>query len=244
MSNESLGLRLPGQGRARLARRLGTVFLLAPLVVVGACDRGAVEARRRIAPEYDKETGKLRLLKFDSNGNGIVDTWSYMEGARVVRIEIDKDEDGKIDRWEYYTPEQKLEKIGLSREKDGREDEWMYNRPDGSVERIEISTRRDGKVTRVERYEHDAMISAEEDTDGDGAFDKWETYDGDRLVSVAFDTQRRGTPDRRLIYDANGAARLEVASTDGTFTAVNPRAPAARQPSTPSKSGSGSRNPR
>src|SRR5436190_14785296 len=137
----------------------------------GACGSASDETKKRIEPVYDKKTGRLTLLKYDSNANGTVDTWSYMEGARVVRIEIDKDEDGKIDRWEYYTPEQKLEKIGLSREKDGREDEWMYSRPDGSVERIEISTRRDGKVTRIERYEHDAMISAEEDTDGDGAFD-------------------------------------------------------------------------
>ena len=27
------------------------------------------------------------LLKYDSNGNGKVDTWSYMDGARIVRIE-------------------------------------------------------------------------------------------------------------------------------------------------------------
>ena len=33
-----------------------------------------------------------------------------MDGARIVRVEIDKDEDGKIDRWEYYGPDQKIEK--------------------------------------------------------------------------------------------------------------------------------------
>ena len=67
-----------------------------------------------IEPVYDKLTGKLRLLKYDSNGDGKVDTWSYMDGTRVVRIEIDMDEDGKIDRWEYYDADQKLEKTGTS----------------------------------------------------------------------------------------------------------------------------------
>jgi hypothetical protein len=52
--------------------------------------------------EYDPQTGKLRLLKYDSDGNGKVDTVSYMDGSRVVKIEIDKDEDGKVDRWDYY----------------------------------------------------------------------------------------------------------------------------------------------
>ena len=52
-----------------------------------------------------------------------------MDGARVVRIEIDKDEDGKIDRWEYYGPDQKLEKVGFSRANDGKEDAWSYSDP-------------------------------------------------------------------------------------------------------------------
>ena len=63
-------------------------------LVVASCNRTATEARKRISPEYDKTTGKLRLLKYDSNGDGIVDTWSYMEGARVVRVEIDQDQGG------------------------------------------------------------------------------------------------------------------------------------------------------
>jgi len=187
--------------------------------VHGACDSGEAEARKRITPEYDKSTGRLTLLKYDSNGNGVVDTWSYMDGARVVRIEIDKDEDGKIDRWEYYGPDQKLQKVGESRLNDGKEDAWTYMRPDGSIDRVEISTRRDGRVTRVEHYQQGALASAEEDSDGDGRMDKWETYEGTRLASVAFDTHHRGTPDRRLLYGADGSVRVEVDEKgDGHFS--------------------------
>jgi len=201
------------------------LFLVIALVSSVGCGQDASEARKRISPEYDKKTGKLHLLKYDSNGNGVVDTWSYMDGARVVRIEIDKDEDGKIDRWEYYGPDQKLEKIGFSREMDGKEDAWSYTAPDGSIERIEISTRRDGKISRVEHYQHNTLGSAEEDSDGDGKFDKWETYDGPRLASVAFDTQHRGTADRRLVYGPGGTARLEVdMKGDGQFVTTEPTA--------------------
>jgi hypothetical protein len=235
--------RRPARWRPRLPRALAGLAAAAAVAALStACDRRALEARKRIAPEYDPQTGRLTLLKYDSNGNGRVDTWSYMDGARVVRVEIDEDEDGTIDRWEYYTADQKIEKIGRSRAKDGKPDQWIYQRPDGSVERIEISTRRDGRVTRVERYEHDTMVSAEEDSDGDGLVDKWETYDGPRLASVAFDTQHLGRPERRLTYAANGAVTLEVAAPDGAFRSV--RTPPSPDPRRGANAGAPPANPR
>ena len=188
------------------------LVFLALVLFVSACAEpgGDQAAKKRMSPEYDKATGKLKLLKYDSDGNGKDDTFSYMDGARVIRIEIDKDEDGKIDRWEYYDANQKLAKIGTSRAQDGKEDSWAYLAADGTIDRIDVSTRHDGKVTRVEHYQKDALVAAEEDDDGDGRMDKWETYEGARLASVAFDTTHRGTPDRRLIYAADGTARLEV----------------------------------
>ena len=192
------------------------VLLVGALLSAG-CQRRA--GAKRIEPVYDPKTGKLQLLKYDSNGNGAIDTWSYMDGARAVRIDIDSDEDGKIDRWEYYGANQQIEKIGFSRAKDGKEDAWSYPGSAGSIERVEISTRRDGKIARVEHFQADRVVAAEEDSDGDGRIDKWETYEGDRLASVAFDTQHRGTADRRLIYGADGSARLEVdLAGDGHFT--------------------------
>ena len=122
-----------------------TIILLFALIM-GAC-RGPSETSRKIEPVYDKITGSLRILKFDSDGDGKIDTVSYMDGGRVVGIEIDKDEDGKVDRWEYYGPDQKLEKVGFSRGNDGVEDAWSYAGADGSIARIDVSTRRDSKRT-------------------------------------------------------------------------------------------------
>jgi hypothetical protein len=175
-----------------------------------------------IEPIYSKLTGKLELLKYDSNGNGKIDTWSYMDGTRVLRIEIDKDEDGKMERWEYYDLNQKLQKTGTSRQNDGKEDAWLYPGSDGAVARMDVSTKRDGKVTRTEYYENNVLVRAEEDSDEDGKLDKWETYEGGRLTSVAFDTVHRGTPDRRLIYGSDGSATLEVdAAGNGHFAPIN-----------------------
>jgi hypothetical protein len=187
-------------------------ILLIALLVGAACSNHPES--KDIQPVYDS-TGRLQLLKYDSDHDGVPDTFSYMDGARIVRIESDKDEDGKIDRWEHYDANQKLVKVGFSRANDGKEDAWSYSRPDGSTERIEISTRGDGKVTRTEYYEADAIVRAEEDTDADGAIDKWETYDHGRLASVAFDTAHRARPDRRLLYAPDGSATVET-DPDGT----------------------------
>ena len=140
----------------------------------GACRDGRANAA--VQANYD-DTGSLRMLTFDSNGNGKPDTWSHMDGSRIARIEIDADEDGAIDRWEYYDSNQQLEKVGTAR-------------------------RPDGKVARSEFYEGGVLTRAEEDTDGNGIVDKWETYANGVMASVAFDTEGAGHPNRRIQYEA------------------------------------------
>jgi antitoxin component YwqK of YwqJK toxin-antitoxin module len=210
-----------------MARTPISAVILATIVAVAlpACSSKPDKAaeKNRFNPVYDKTTGKLTMLKFDSKKDGKIDTWSYMDGTRIVRIEIDRDGDGKVDRWEYYGADQKVEKIGLSRANDGLVDAWAYAAPDGSVAKMEISTNRDGKVTRTEYYEGGVISRVEEDTKGTGRIDKWETYRNGSLSMVAFDDQQRGTPTRRLVYLGNGKVLAEVdPKGDGNFV----RAPA------------------
>jgi hypothetical protein len=186
-------------------------MLMTLLVALIALAFGCAQAPdSRIQAVYDEETGRLGHLAYDSNGNGVPDSWSYMDGARLLRAELDQDEDGRIDRWEYYGPDRQLEKVGLSRANDGAVDSWVYEGADGAIARIEISTARDGLVNRTEYYEGDAIVRAEEDTNRNGAIDKWETFAGGILTSVAFDTEGAGTPTRRLVYGPDGSLdRLE-----------------------------------
>ena len=187
------------------------IFLASGLILPSCGGSQVPKADASIQPVYDPATGRLQQLRLDSDKNGTVDTVSYMDGTRLIRIEVDKDEDGRVERWEYYGPERRLERVGFSRANDGKEDAWSFSGPDGSVVRVDISTERDGRVTRTEHYQNGVLTHAEDDDDRDGRPDRWETYDGGRLSSVAFDTTHRGTPDRRLVYGSDGAA---------TFTSV------------------------
>jgi hypothetical protein len=188
------------------------LLALAVTAQFSAACRGVdnASANGYIQAKYD-DNGRLKQLFYDRHKNGRVDTVAFMDGARFVRIEIDSDEDGLVDRWEYYGADQKLEKVGISKANDGQPDTWVYRDVKDNVSKIEISTRRDGKVSRTEYYENNSLARAEEDSDGDGKVDRWESYVGGVLRAVAFDTTGGGRPDRRLVYGANGTLeRLEL----------------------------------
>ena len=126
------------------------IVLLAGTLAIAACRSRETS---HIEPVYDPQTGKLQLLKSDSNGDGKIDTWSHMDGTRILRIELDTDGDGTVDRWEYYDAAQHLEKVGMSRANDGHEDAWSYvgaRRLDRTDRRFD-ETRRQDQSRRVLR---------------------------------------------------------------------------------------------
>jgi len=207
---------------------LATLLFLS-IVCVAACADGGDGDPRRVEPIYDVGTGKLQLLKYDSDGNGKTDIWCHMDGTRVVRIEVDENDDGKIDRWQYYDRDQRIEKVGSSTRMDGKEDIWAHHALDGTVTRIDSSLHQAGKVSRIEYFEKRTLTRAEEDTDGDGRMDKWETYEAAKLTAVAFDTAHRGVPDRRIVYDDNSNGRVEVdMQGTGRFAPIPDATPAGR----------------
>jgi hypothetical protein len=190
-------------------------------VVALCCAASCSDAEQRRLKQttqatYDTKTGRLAELTYDANKNGRIDTWTDMDGSRPIRSRIDRDEDGKIDRWEYYDREGKLIKVGTSRSDNGKPDAWAFSGPDGRIERVEISSTGDeSRIDRRERYERSGadgagtLASVEEDTNGDGKPDKWETYSSGVLRTVAYDEHGDGKPDRRLTYQAGALILIE-----------------------------------
>lgn len=166
----------------------------------GCTAPSATEATGAVEAKYNEKTGKLAELTMNAKKDGKPDVFSYMDGSKFVRIEIDNDENGSIDRWEYYGADQKLEKVGVSRSNDGIVDSWLFEGADGRPAKVEISTKRDGRANRTEFFAKGDRTRAEEDTDADGRVDKWETYEGGSLAVVSFDMTKSGKPTVTIDY--------------------------------------------
>ena len=52
-------------------------------------------------PVYNKTDGKLEQVLSDSDGDGKIETRAFMDGRKLLRIEIDRNADDRADRWEY-----------------------------------------------------------------------------------------------------------------------------------------------
>ena len=75
-----------------------------------------------------------------------------MNGTHPVRTRIDRNEDGKIDRWEYYDDAGDLVKVGLSRATTGKPDTWVFAGADGknAPDRDLVA----GDEKKIDRWEH------------------------------------------------------------------------------------------
>jgi hypothetical protein len=207
------------------------VVLASAFLVTPSCSRPEPPkydvGNAQVQGHYDKTTGKLTSITYDSNRNGKIDTWSYMDGARVVRIEIDKDEDGRIDRWEYYTPDQKLEKVGYSRANNGKPDAWAYQGPDGQIARIELAaiptsdigprTSDDAaKPATTPDTQHPGGTAGLQ-TGGKAPIVRTEFYEGGNLARAEEDTNGDGRIDKWETY-RDGAVASVAFDTTGRGT--------------------------
>jgi len=214
-------LRERDKPRARVIRSAALpVVAIATLVMASCSDPERERLKATTKPTYDAATGKLTELTFDANKNGKIDTWTEMDGNRPVRSRLDQDEDGRMDRWEYYDAAGKLNRVGFSRKGDDKPDAWAYPDGAGRITRIEASSAGDEK--RIDRWElygegpagSDGMgplAQVIQDSNADGKRDKWERYEKGLLVSAEFDENGDEQPDRRLTYRDAALVSIETA---------------------------------
>src|SRR5688572_7999420 len=99
--------------RPNYPRAVTGIVIAAGVIALSGCARLSDE--QRVTASYDEATGRLSQLTLDSLRDGKPNITSYMDGTKFVRIEIDANEDGRIDRWEHYGVDQKLQRVGFSR---------------------------------------------------------------------------------------------------------------------------------
>ena len=113
-------LRVRRERQLRWRRRLAAAIMVVGLA--GAAVLGAVAYRSggphgeragsdpRVRRVYDPATGRLTMVAFAADGSLRIDHWCYMDGERLLRMDVDDNRDGRPDRREYYGPGERLER--------------------------------------------------------------------------------------------------------------------------------------
>jgi hypothetical protein len=182
-------------------RHILWVCLVAAGAFTAACDAPKADVPVLPNATYDRVTGRLVELRADTNSDGKDDAIAHMDGTHLKSIDVDRDGDGKADRWESYEPGVPANQAAPA----NPFDRWAI------IARVEESNRPDGQITRRETYEHGVIQRVEDDTNLDGHPDKWEYYTSGVLTHVDLDLGNKGFADRRLIYERDGSvSRIEV----------------------------------
>ena len=161
----------------------------AVLVLLVIVLRQAAENRRMSRLEAVDQTSET-----DENHDGRPDHFYVYRNGVIATAHIDRNADGKIDEWETYDREGKIERMELDENFDGRPDVWFsykkgmvesercdvdFNgRPDwfvtfenGIVVRMDCRPNESSVVVRREIYEHGVLREEWVDENQDGIFD-------------------------------------------------------------------------
>ena len=64
----------------------------------------------RVSRAYNPATGKLTLVAYAADGSLRLDHLCYMDGERLLRMDVDDNAHGAVERREYYGPGERLER--------------------------------------------------------------------------------------------------------------------------------------
>lgn len=88
-----------------MQRIAATALVVGVAVALGiaswhACGRYGerCEEAGQLFPGYDRASRRINLVMHDLNKNGVIDTWVYRNERGIEEVEIDRNEDGVIDR--------------------------------------------------------------------------------------------------------------------------------------------------
>jgi len=139
----------------------------------------------------------------DRDADGRADRWIYRTGRQVSAEATDDDGDGRGERTVHFTP-------GTRERRTEEEDTDHDGHPDtfteyesGKVARRRADTNGDGEIDTWSFYQDGKLARHEQDTDGDGFRDRMSFYEDGRLVREEEDRDGNGRPDRITHYDAD-----------------------------------------
>ena len=141
---------------------------------------------------YDAETNALLRIELDRDYDGRIDAWQDYEGGALARRTLDESGDGKPDAWEQYR-DRRMTSREVDRNHDGTRDAFYAYQIDSLVEERHDGND-DGKIDLVVKYENRVRVALEEDRDRDARMDQWTHYElrGDKEIPALIERDTNG----------------------------------------------------
>jgi antitoxin component YwqK of YwqJK toxin-antitoxin module len=168
----------------------------------------AERADPRIAPSAPKDR-QLPLAIFEKEEVTIpAGEWGNDEKMKVVRRNLDADQDGKPEQIRYYDRSGDIIRKEQDQDFDGQIDTWSSYRHESLTERV-IDANGDGQIDVWETYETGKMTGRQVDRDHDGVRDAFYSYVGGSLVEERHDADNDGKMDLIVTYENRQRMRIE-----------------------------------
>jgi len=179
----------PAPGAAKVP---GTAQIEVPTPPVAPSE---TEQMDRETQEDRDENGLLKSRRIESEQSGLPKRIETYTAGKLTSVEIDENDDGLIDVWNFYDSTQRLEKEERDRNFDGQIETWTRFDPEtGSIHTVF------------------------EDRDEDGEIDLWNFYEAGHVTLRGEDKENKGRATQLTLYDADGhKLREEHRSGDALF---------------------------
>ena len=150
--------------------------------------------------------GKVIKLCIDSNADGIMDRFQYYENEFLVRVEGDGNHNGRIDTWDYLKGGKRIRHERDSNES-GQVDQIVIFDDEERPFKMMRDSDGDGRFDRWGAFEKGRLVSSTKDTDGDGRVNVWESYQDGKPKEKRVDDDGDGSVEMMVFYDVMGLPR-------------------------------------
>ena len=136
------------------------------------------------------------VIETDADENKLPESVSFYTAEGLAQKDTDADQDGRVDRREFFDPSGRLTKSEEAVDgAAGLNLAWFYDGA-GNPARAEKDGNGDGRPEIWYYYNHGRLSSVREDTNHDGRPDLWEEYDAsETIIRQSKDLNGDGRPD-------------------------------------------------
>ncbi len=142
---------------------------------------------------------KEKITSWDSNGDGVTDSWVEYSNNQVSKQIFDSNYDGKPDTWHFYR-NGLLSFSKADRNCNEKPDSWYYYDPPGNLLKMEYDYDFDEKADYTQFFKDGYPYKYSADNDHDGRIDEWGSIENGNVIERNWSFHNDRIVDKKALY--------------------------------------------